>query len=675
MRLKKPFKGRSKLDGVETLSSEPSSPKMFVDPKDLDPLQMQPGDEDRNTASTEDGNGLDLSRVNTDPVNDRKPFHVQPLQLNNEKKLNYPWSEAQSGIGLDLAGKDSELHRKAVSTTQESLEALVLSGRPTLYTSQQGLKQGPINPSQPPKARGNGISPQSSWPKDQNKIQDSMSSQLTRVPLVRNDSSYTVKTVAEVMTGPDMPGHIFTHGSAEVDSKTKNASVRVIEDVSAVSYPSGPRQTNPTHGPAMVHQAAMISTSSKTRDTTIIVTDTVCDTCNGLESNVRKQSMALKDLEKVIEELEGQNKELKRQIQEKGATETSLKHIEEHYLAQIAELEQSNEWLRNKVSEQALPTGRQAIPGVGLLPDSDITERWRKLSWNMRQHVSSNVVMPSKYPVYGESRLAVLNKITPTYTLFLRSKNDRIDLAQAVIWDYLANYVFASRTCSSWGYGSGKFSDQLKPMTDSVSAGHRQDRNFHLWRSQTAALLASYAKPDDVQSHARKLVEDIEKDLKHLLQNWGSCLRKQLFGLVMDAIQLDVELSQQKSWWFCEYPGVSDRRHRYDIEFQGGLMKAVNGNIDEGATHVTLMVSPALMKAGNSAGDNYNTIEVIVECSVHRGNPRMPVGKATPATSQALVSVRHDPMAYQNALRDKRKAQSEAESQTLGSKILKSMGI
>ncbi|KAK8127728.1 hypothetical protein PG984_008836 [Apiospora sp. TS-2023a] len=150
-----------------------------------------------------------------------------------------------------------------------------------------------------------------------------------------------------------------------------------------------------------------------------------------------------------------------------------------------------------------------------------------------------------------------------------------------------------------------------------TGSGRCGDAHYHLWRSQSAALLSSYAKRDSVKANAYETVARIQKDLRGLLKTWDPSLVQQLFDFVLEAIQLDSDLSQQRASWFCEYPGDS----RHGIEFNDFAMKPVNNNFEEGATRVALIVAPALMKAGNSVGNHYDSEQLMVESAVYLGSP------------------------------------------------------
>lgn len=122
----------------------------------------------------------------------------------------------------------------------------------------------------------------------------------------------------------------------------------------------------------------------------------------------------------------------------------------------------------------------------------------------------------------------------------------------------------------------------------------------------------------------------IQKDLRGLLKTWDPSLVQQLFDFVLEAVQLDSDLSQQRASWFCEYPGDS----RHGIEFNDFAMKPVNNNFEEGETRVALIVAPTLMKAGNSAGNRYDAEQLMVESAVYLGSPYPP--NRTPTVAAQL---------------------------------------
>ena len=135
------------------------------------------------------------------------------------------------------------------------------------------------------------------------------------------------------------------------------------------------------------------------------------------------------------------------------------------YQEEMLKQVQTIEWLQRKVQEKAGPIRAQVISGTGLLPDSEIISRWRKLTWELSQIVSSNVVEPSPHHLPGKFRPGFLQRITLQPEVFLHSKEDRVDLVQAVVWDHLAKSVFTSRASPSRGHWAGELCDKFYDLS------------------------------------------------------------------------------------------------------------------------------------------------------------------------------------------------------------------
>ncbi|KAK7958446.1 hypothetical protein PG988_013294 [Apiospora saccharicola] len=208
-----------------------------------------------------------------------------------------------------------------------------------------------------------------------------------------------------------------------------------------------------------------------------------------------------------------------------------------------------------------------------------------------------------------------------------------------------------TRTTVPRGYDI-KTNVRKKSDKNVAGSGRCGDAHYHLWRSQSAALLSSYAKWDSVKANAYETVARIQKDLRGLLKTWDPSLVQQLFDFVLEAIQLDSDLSQQRASWFCEYPGDS---HRHGVEFNDFAMRPVNNNFEEGATCVALIVAPALIKAGNSAGNHYDSEQVMVESAVYLGSPYSSCKKPTGVAQLSYTD-------HKRAARSSKDAQSKSSA-------------
>jgi hypothetical protein len=119
--------------------------------------------------------------------------------------------------------------------------------------------------------------------------------------------------------------------------------------------------------------------------------------------------------------------------------------------------------LRSYLNEQVEPRETLFANGVGQLSDSVIARRWKQLCFNVRQCVAD--INP---PGRGKSvqGLGVFESLTSEYLWFLADKNRCIFLGEAVVWDVLSAWVFASKDRPSHMRWAGKFSGAMGPMCE-----------------------------------------------------------------------------------------------------------------------------------------------------------------------------------------------------------------
>jgi hypothetical protein len=145
------------------------------------------------------------------------------------------------------------------------------------------------------------------------------------------------------------------------------------------------------------------------------------------------------------------------------------------------------------------------------------------------------------------------------------------------------------------------------------SCGGQPNKAFHTWRRQTATLIHALPLPeDDVGTHVDGLVSIVESKLKDLVPDWPGSLRKSIQEIILSAIHLDCDLSQQCAYWYARYPNRDPVN--WDIEFDDTAMKVPANHAPE--QFLALMISPALYKAGNSRGERYGQCEVAYKSEV-----------------------------------------------------------
>ncbi|KAK1779257.1 hypothetical protein QBC45DRAFT_412089 [Copromyces sp. CBS 386.78] len=243
----------------------------------------------------------------------------------------------------------------------------------------------------------------------------------------------------------------------------------------------------------------------------------------------------------------------------------------------------------------------------------------------------------------------ILRSITPHYRTLLAMKDGRQLLAEAAIWSLLVKEVFGTRETASWMHWAGTLSGHLRVMVaEGFQRGnHQNSKEFHRWRCHTASFLATLPSEGDVRAHAELVVQRLEHTLWYTLTGGGGSgptgtgnkskafrggggsrgkvgnlnnLRSGLVEIVLSAIQFDKDLCQQQAFWYCQYPtSTTGRDKNGTTRFDPQQMEALNGDsksVGSGAV-VTLMVSPMLVKAGDSYGKGYDVSETMEKSVVH----------------------------------------------------------
>ena len=154
-----------------------------------------------------------------------------------------------------------------------------------------------------------------------------------------------------------------------------------------------------------------------------------------------------------------------------------------------------------------------------------------------------------------------------------------------------------------------------QPPADSIleSCGGQPGKAFHSWRRQTATFIGTLARPEDVGAHIDGLLDTLQSKLKHLVSDWQGSLRKRIREILLTAINLDCEVSQQCAYWFVCYPN-KDQACRNRVEFDDASMKVPSTH--EPGKRVALMMFPALYKAGDSHGEDYRHCEIVSKSEV-----------------------------------------------------------
>ncbi|KAK0658307.1 hypothetical protein QBC41DRAFT_360597 [Cercophora samala] len=95
---------------------------------------------------------------------------------------------------------------------------------------------------------------------------------------------------------------------------------------------------------------------------------------------------------------------------------------------------------------------------------------------------------------------------------------------------------------------------------------------------------------------------------------------RELDTVFRDAISLQASLALQTAWWYCEYPGPQRNRPPRGITFDDATMTGQQRTARSHANRVTLTISPALIKRGDSRGDDFSSERMVCQSEVVRGH-------------------------------------------------------
>ncbi|KAK3954147.1 hypothetical protein QBC32DRAFT_337042 [Pseudoneurospora amorphoporcata] len=365
---------------------------------------------------------------------------------------------------------------------------------------------------------------------------------------------------------------------------------------------------------------------------------------------------------------------------------------------EVATLKSENGTLRDLLSKDAASKNLMGGMGAGKchLQDSDIYQQWKQLAWWIRQcvHVANDASKqknaegatnrsrqvgdhkekssPKKRSSRSKSKSRretaereshggstdALIIITPYYEEFLDTDKQRMALAEAAIWKTLLEKdIFTTSSSISRMEWAGRYAHSIRPMLADCFEHRRTSREFHSWRCHTATFLASLTSRDDVLGEVNPVVELLKSRLKLIFDIESAVLNHELKNIVLNAFKLDKQLCQQQALWFCEDPSkdawaspsqaesgdelsAAVKSRSREVWFEDRLMTVTDARKEKlgKSAAVTLIICPALMKAGNSYGEDYDVPQVQARCEVVISRNAPKLATSAPRSAPAPMS-------------------------------------
>lgn len=140
-------------------------------------------------------------------------------------------------------------------------------------------------------------------------------------------------------------------------------------------------------------------------------------------------------------------------------------------------------------------------------------------------------------------------------------------------------------------------------------------REYHTWRAKTTTLLLPKIKSRSVEDRIGGLWRKLSDTLRQFVTEPDSKFDIRLREILVQAVNLDQCMNTQKAVFTPRSCFQKDMRFGFPFDRQS--MESIDTDGDAyDHMDVELVVAPALLKAGNSKGEDYGTESVLVHSQV-----------------------------------------------------------
>ena len=238
------------------------------------------------------------------------------------------------------------------------------------------------------------------------------------------------------------------------------------------------------------------------------------------------------------------------------------------------------------------------------------------------------------------------SRLSGDYKAFMRSENYRYLLIQAFLWQQLIENVFndtynglywADQTHKGLRLIQNRLNPQMTAIDHSIrdvlearARGDNDLKEYHTWRAKTTQLLlAQEQSPHCMYNRINKLVGKLSFDLQPYAKSIDDKIDRPLKDIVMTAVDLDSKMKTQKAVFTPRLYFNGEESLCFGFPFDCSSMELIDETLgcsstefidkDEDAQKplsVELVVSPALLKTGNSMAEEYQTHHILVKAQV-----------------------------------------------------------
>ncbi|KAI0430735.1 hypothetical protein F5Y09DRAFT_355700 [Xylaria sp. FL1042] len=280
-----------------------------------------------------------------------------------------------------------------------------------------------------------------------------------------------------------------------------------------------------------------------------------------------------------------------------------LRGIKEALNEKIQDCEQIKENWQAAVGEL---TDLKSSKSRFMVDDAEMTAKWKKLQFAIKNLARSYLghAIPPEQLTNKQKKL--LESFTPFYQVLLSADGQVHLLFQTMVWMQVATRVLGKPTMI-WGQTVSNATDEVfKYGPDSLE-------DYHAWRAETGELIQnkkgiSKTQETYLKTEMHSMVVAFIPGATLGNERDAAIIRRAVDAIIDKAIELAVVFNQSRCVYCIEH--VIHRR-----TFESAMMEFYDEECD--ALNVDFMISPALVKYGNSLGKDYHERLVLAKSLVY----------------------------------------------------------
>ncbi|CAJ2504005.1 Uu.00g113990.m01.CDS01 [Anthostomella pinea] len=248
--------------------------------------------------------------------------------------------------------------------------------------------------------------------------------------------------------------------------------------------------------------------------------------------------------------------------------------------------------------------------GLGnfVVEDGDMVIQWKNLQFDIRDIAVQHIARPVPDEPLSLDAVQPFKPLSMLYKSFLQSKAYRRHIVQALIWDHLCRDILLVPT-KIWGPEISDLAESLSRTVAGESNTEQSATDYHSWRAQTGQIIHNTAGTDE--KTLESAVRNIGRALRPLVgDGHRQELKDSLKEVVTKAAELASIFSKSRSHYICRDIMENFAAVAYDDDLMQDVRQANR------PAPVRLMLSPALVKYGNSKGKNYDKSIVLAKAVV-----------------------------------------------------------